>query len=263
MNFTLSEIEHHYGPRIHILADPCMLSWLSRLCSPQTFQPGINALVEFLYTGLLKTVINQEFPRQNVRIPTRMTSLHPEALYEGEVLDITQKVVSVNLARAGTYPSHICYNLLNNVMDPQRIRQDHILASRTTDATDHVTGTHLGGHKIGGDVKDAIVLFPDPMGATGHTLVSTLNHYKKIVGGGARQYIALHLIVTPEYLRYVQIHHPDLIVYAVRVDRGLSPANVLSSTPGQHWDKERGLNDKHYIVPGGGGFGEIMNNSFV
>jgi len=33
--------------------------------------------------------------------------------------------------------------------------------------------------------------------------------------------------------------------------------------PGTHWDRERGLDDKQYIVPGGGGFGEIMNNAYV
>ena len=37
--------------------------------------------------------------------------------------------------------------------------------------------------------------------------------------------------------------HPDLVIYAVRVDRGLSPADVLRSVPGTHWAKERGLNE--------------------
>ena len=31
----------------------------------------------------------------------------------------------------------------------------------------------------------------------------------------------------------------------------------------KRWEKERGLDDKQYIVPGGGGFGEIMNNAYV
>lgn len=263
MNYRLSEIEHRYGANVHILADPCMSSWLARLCAPETYQPQINSLVEYLYTALLQTVMNAEFPQRKVRLPTRMTATHPEAPLEAEILDIEQRVVSVNLARAGTYPSHICYHLLNNVMNPQVIRQDHILASRTTDAQDKVTGTALGGAKIGGDVQDSIVLFPDPMGATGNTLVSSLNHYKNEVGGQARKYLALHLIVTPEYLRNVLTAHPDLVIYAVRLDRGLSPKNVLQTVPGTHWDQERGLNEKHYIVPGGGGFGEIMNNSFV
>ena len=46
--------------------------------------------------------------------------------------------------------------------------------------------------------------------------------------------------------------HPEVIVYALRLDRGLSPADVLQ-TPGERWTEERGLTDKHYIVPGGGG----------
>ena len=99
------------------------------------------------------------------------------------------------------------------------------------------------------------------MGATGGTLVEALDLFKK--HGKARKYIALHCIVTPEYLRKIQSRHPDLLVYAIRLDRGLSSPEVLNSVPGTHWDQERGLNDKHYIVPGGGGFGEIMNNAYV
>jgi hypothetical protein len=52
-------------------------------------------------------------------------------------------------------------------------------------------------------------------------------------------------------------------VYALRLDRGLSPAHVLDTVPGTLWDEERGLDDHCYIVPGGGGLGEVLNNSFV
>ena len=93
------------------------------------------------------------------------------------------------------------------------------------------------------------------------TLVEAVDLYKQ--RGRARKYIALHCIVTPEYLKKIQARHPDLTVYAVRLDRGLSPADVLATTPGSLWDRERGLNEKHYIVPGGGGFGEILNNAYV
>jgi hypothetical protein len=51
-------------------------------------------------------------------------------------------------------------------------------------------------------------------------------------------------------------------VYAVRVDRGLSARRVLASIAGEHWDRERGLNDRQYIVPGAGGFGELLSGSF-
>lgn len=263
MNYRLSEIEHHYGKNVHLLADPVMNSWLARLCSPNTFQPQINWLVELLYTRLLHTVLNAEFPQKRLRTATRMTATHPEAPLETDALNPDQRAISVNLARAGTYPSHVCYDLLNNVLDPQLVRQDHILASRLTGEDHKVTGTSLGGAKIGGDVENAYVLFPDPMGATGGTIVSAISHYKTVVGGVAAKYLALHMIVTPEYLKKVLSAHPDLVVYAVRLDRGLSPEQVLKTAPGKHWDEERGLNERHYIVPGGGGFGEILNNSFV
>jgi uracil phosphoribosyltransferase len=263
--FVRSELEHKYGNNVHILQDPCMSSWLARLCGPSTFQPQINTLVQYLYTSLLQNVMNAEFPTERCTLATRMTAAHPEAPLQTEMFLQTQRVVTVNLARAGTFPSHICFDLLNNIMNPQLMRQDHILASRMTDDHDKVTGTAMGGAKIGGDVDGAIVLFPDPMGATGNTLISMVDHYKKVVSknGQAAKYIALHLIVTPEYLKNVQEKHPDLLVYAVRVDRGLSTEKALTSAPGTFWDEERGLNEKHYIVPGGGGFGEIMNNSFV
>lgn len=263
MRYQLSSVEHCYGPGIHILSDPVLETWLARLCSPTVFQPQINQLVEFLYTSLVRVVLNQEFPRRHVRMPTRMTVAHPDIPYVGDVLDSEQRSVTVNLARAGTWPSHICYTTLNQVLNPANIRQDHILASRLTDADHQVTGTHIGGTKIGGDVKNAIVLFPDPMGATGNTLISTVRHYQTEIAGPARKYVALHLIVTPEYLKNVRAAIPDLIVYAVRLDRGLSSTRALTAIPGTFWDEERGLNENQYIVPGGGGFGEIMNNAFV
>jgi hypothetical protein len=52
-------------------------------------------------------------------------------------------------------------------------------------------------------------------------------------------------------------------VYALRLDRGLSPPAVLRTEPGTHWAEERGLNDIHYIVPGAGGVGEILNNAWI
>jgi uracil phosphoribosyltransferase len=148
-------------------------------------------------------------------------------------------------------------------MNPKRVRQDHISIGRTTDEQEKVTGSKVSGHKIGGSVDGSIVLFPDPMGATGGTIAEAIDLYKQ--RGKALKYIALHCIITPEYLKTIQARHPDLVVYAVRLDRGLSPAKVLETdaVPGTYWDQERGLNDKHYIVPGGGGFGEIMNNAYV
>ena len=68
-------------------------------------------------------------------------------------------------------------------------------------------------------------------------------------------------MVTPEYLHRVTVDHPDVIIYALRLDRGASAEKILHELPGRFWAEESGLTDKHYIVPGGGGFGEIINNS--
>ena len=83
-----------------------------------------------------------------------------------------------------------------------------------------------------------------------------------MVPGDARKFIAVNLIVTPEYLKNLHNVHPDVVVYALRLDRGASSEKVLAQKPGTSWNEESGLTDKQYIIPGGGGFGEIMNNAF-
>ncbi len=256
-------IEHHYGPRVHILNNPFLHTLLAQLCLPQTFQPEIDRLVELLYTHLISIVVNKEFEKENLNLPTRMTAAHPLQRVTGPGISRNQQAVCVNLARAGTFPSHICYQFLHFALPYQNIRQDHIFASRLTGDKNQVTGTELGGTKIGGDVKDRYVIFPDPMGATGNTLVSAIEYYKQKIEGPARKFLALHLIVTPEYLKRVLLAHPDAEIYCIRLDRGLSSEAVLKAAPGKYWDQEKGLNEKDYILPGGGGFGEIMNNSFV
>lgn len=260
----LSEREHHYGANVHLLDDPALFTYLATLCEPATKQPAFNALIRILYEGLARTVIAHEFARKPGRVATRMVAKHPEALFTAELIDRQQPAVCVDLARAGIYPSQLCFEALNYLLDPDVVRQDHLLMSRQTDDKHQVTGAASGGAKIGGTVEDAIVLIPDPMGATGSTMMQVLDLYKsQYQGAKARKFVAMHLIVTPEYLRNVQKRHSDLVIYALRLDRGLSPPEILSTRPGEKWDQERGLNGEQYIVPGGGGFGELFNNAYV
>ncbi|MEI8254618.1 MAG: hypothetical protein WCJ30_03005, partial [Deltaproteobacteria bacterium] len=39
--------------------------------------------------------------------------------------------------------------------------------------------------------------------------------------------------------------------------------DVLATVPGTHPDRERGLDDRQYIVPGAGGLGELLNNAWI
>ncbi|HUR28286.1 MAG TPA: uracil phosphoribosyltransferase, partial [Planctomycetota bacterium] len=107
----------------------------------------------------------------------------------------------------------------------------------------------------------AILLLPDPMGATGSTTIRAVRHYLDHHGRPAR-IVAMPMIATPEYLRAVRGSIDNLVVYTARLDRGLSPEDVLDTLPGTRWSEERGLNDRGYIVPGAGGMGEVLNNAW-
>lgn len=256
------ELQHAYGDNVHILADPFLLTHLAFLCTKGTQQPAINNVVRDLYRYLIKAVLNGEFPRIVRRFETRMSALTPLGVWTGEVIDPNVRAVTVNIMRAGTLPSQECFDFLNKTLNPDGVRQDHVVMARVTDANERVTGSRFGDSKIGGAIDDAIVLFPDPMGATGSSLAEAIHYYKNRVPGSARKFVTVNLIVTPEYLRRMRDEHPDVVIYAVRLDRGASPLDVLATMPGLRWDEESGLTDKQYIVPGGGGFGEIMNNAY-
>src|SRR3954447_25737508 len=87
MEYRLSEMEHRYGPNVHLLSDPFLLSHLARLCAEETAQPVINELVTTIYSSLLTIVVNHEFPQKQARIPTRMATSHKEAVFQGPLID--------------------------------------------------------------------------------------------------------------------------------------------------------------------------------
>ena len=262
-HYKPSEIAHKYGPNVHLLDDPLALTQLARLCARETVQPQVGRLVRVLYERLSEVVLAAEFPRARLDVPTRMVVHAPEAVYRGVGIAPATKAVTVGIARAGTMPSQVVYELLNEVLDPQGVRQDHLFMSRATDAAGRVVGATWHDAKIGRDVEGRILLFPDPMGATGSSMISAITHYRTKLDGVPLRCITMHLIVTPEYVKNVLAAHPETIIYALRLDRGLSPPEVLSTVPGTRWDEERGLDEHQYIVPGAGGVGEILNNAWV
>jgi len=256
--FRASEIEHRYGPDVHLLDDPLALSLLAELSDERTGQPAVTRILRRLYDQLVRTALAAELPRAIVRVTTRM-----KANFQGIGVDRTTSAVTVAIARAGTVPSQVCFDLLTEILDPAGVRQDHVFMARQTDETGRVTGAGLQDSKIGGDVGSRIVLFPDPMGATGSSLCRALSHYRDAVAGTPLARISLNLIVTPEFVQRVTAEHPGVRIWALRIDRGLSPPDVLASMPGAFPERERGLDDHQYIVPGAGGLGEVLNNAWV
>lgn len=256
------ELVHHYGERVHILDNVYLLSALARLSSPSVAHRDLMALLRSVYQTLLMTACGRELPRVEASVPSRMAATHPErGIYRGPVFDPNVEIVVVDIIRAGIVPSQVCFELLTTVLSEKNLRLDHLNMARQSDASGHVTGVDLSGSKIGGRVDGSVMVLPDPMGATGKTTVRALEHYHKQYGKPAK-IVALPMIATPEYLRNVLEAYDNLVVYTARLDRGMSDPEVLATMPGTHWDRERGLDEKSYIVPGAGGMGEVINNSW-
>lgn len=255
-------IEHAYGPRVHLHGDPWSLSALARVGSADVTQTELLALVRSLYRGLAQRVFGSELPQIDGEVPTRMAEHHPaEGVYRGPLLDPASPVVVIDIIRGGIVPSQVCFETLAEVQPVESLRLDHLNMARTSDDEGRVSGVDLTGSKIGGSIAGATLVIPDPMGATGSTIVRAVEHLRESWGEPARV-LVLPLILTPEFLRRVLDELPQAIVHGVRLDRGLSPADVLEATPGARWAEERGLNDAGYIVPGAGGVGEVLNNSW-
>ena len=257
------ELVHRYGDRVHILSDPYHLALLTKLSAAETFQPEVNHLVATLYRHLIAQVVARELPVVPVVRETRMIEHTPYGVFRGDIVDVKTKAVCVDVARAGMLPAQVCFDALNHVLEPAGVRQDHLIMNRVTDDEGKVVGARIFGDKTGGSVEGRYLLFPDPMGATGSSLVKAISFYRDEAGGDPSRIITLNLIITPEFVRTLHAAFPKAIIYAYRIDRGLSPPDVLASIPGTYPDREVGLNDHQYIVPGAGGLGEVINNVFV
>ncbi|MBI2027542.1 MAG: uracil phosphoribosyltransferase [Deltaproteobacteria bacterium] len=261
--YKLHEIEHKYGSHVHILNEPYLSRILATFCEASTKQPLVSNLVKILYSHLLLFLIGMEFPQKKTSIKTRMSPTHKEAEFEAHLIDNDVPVVTCAIARAGILPSQVCFETLNSFFNAEKIRQDYVYLARSVNDKQEVIGTNTSGHKIGGSIQDAYILIPDPMGATGGTAAKAINLYKNEAQGTPAKIILVHLIITPEYLKHVTRHFPHVSIYALRLDRGLSSQRALQSHPGEYWEEEKGLNAQDYIVPGAGGIGEVLNNSYV
>lgn len=262
MTGSALEIEHRYGPRVHWLGDPFTASLLARIGSPAERPPGLLALVRTFYSRMLVDVASREFPAIDTAVETRMRAYTELGVWRGRALDDRSNVAIANVMRAGNLPSLACYELLTSILDPSRIRIDHFYFARRTDAKGQVVGVDSAGSKVGGSIEGSMVLVPDPMGATGGTTLEVLKAYRSRECGTPKRVIAMHLIVTPEYIRRVLSETDDVVIYTGRVDRGMTDPALMSTVPGTHLDRESGLNEVQYIVPGAGGVGEVLNNAY-
>ncbi|MCB9919060.1 MAG: uracil phosphoribosyltransferase [Planctomycetes bacterium] len=259
----MNERAHGYGTDIHILDDPFLTSLLARVGHPSTTTPMLRDLLRLVYGRLIGATLAIEFPLHFDSVETRMAKVHEAGTWSGELLDPTTEVVIACIVRAGVLPAEVCYEALSHVIAPDRIRIDYLSMSRRVDDDGKVIGTDDSGLKIGGTIRDKILLVPDPMGATGGTIERVLELYDELDLGPAAKAIALPMIATPEFCKRLSGSRPELVVWTGRLDRGLSSERALAANPGTYPDEESGLTAEHYIVPGAGGIGELLTNSWV
>ncbi len=256
------EIKHYYGKNVHLLDHPVLLSLLVKIGHPDTQPPELNDLLRLAYQIFAQEVICRELPTVKKTIPTRMRGQTRHGYYRGPILDPQTRVVVAAVARAGLIPAETCFELLSTLLNPSSVRLDYLSMSRLSDRSGRVIGVRMNESKIGGTIDRRILIVPDPMGATGSTMVDLLSYYRKNFGR-PQKILLLSLIATSEFIGKIQGHFPNAVIYAARLDRGLSSRKVLSSVPGKYRSLEKGLNENQYIVPGAGGMGEALTNSWV
>src|SRR5687768_18373171 len=82
-DYRLPELEHRYGPNVHLLSDPVLLTQLSKLCQATTIQPDITWLVRDMYETMVRMVIARELPRTRAEVRTRMFNATPNGVWAG------------------------------------------------------------------------------------------------------------------------------------------------------------------------------------
>lgn len=222
-----------------ILNTPYNLSLLADLGRPSTVQPRISHLIKALYENIFSMVLDGELEKEFIEAKTRIGLEGDKGVWKGEVFKKDQKVVVADVIRAGIQPSDQLYLKLTDLLNPAKVRQDHIMAQRIL-AEEGVDGSELSGSKIGGSIENSIVFIPDPMGATGGSMKEVIDFYVKNYGT-PKKFVIVNLVITPEYLTKMENINVPISVYAARLDPGLTK------------------ND--YIYPGLGGVGEMINNT--
>ncbi len=254
---------HGYGPRVHILEDAWSAAATAKLSSPECTHTELVQVVRALTTRLATTAFGRELPVVERAVTTRMAEKHGAlGTWRGGAVDPAAQVVVLDVIRGGIIPSQTCFELLSLVHPIEHLRLDHLNMQRVAGDDGRVDRVELTGSKVGGSIEGSTLVIPDPMGATGGTILRALEHLKAAHGMPSRL-ILIPLICTPEFLRAVLTLDVDLSVYTARVDRGMSDRDVLASPLGARWAEERGLDDEDYIVPGAGGVGEVLNHSWA
>ncbi len=145
-------------------------------------------------------------------------------LQEAEAAFVEREVVAIPVLRAGL-------GLLGPVLELlPRVSVGYIGLER-----DEETAVARIYYRKLPPLRGKVPLLLDPMLATGGSAVQALDLIREAGGEGTRM---VCVVAAPEGVRRVEAHHPQVTVYTAALDRG--------------------LNDRAFIVPGLGDFGDRL-----
>lgn len=236
----MSEITGNENERnVHISRNALVWTWLAHFCTKGTPRRDLFVLMRHIYWDLFGWVVAAEFPKAELVSNTNM-----DATLRGLGIKTEVPVTIVDVIRAGMRPSAICHEILleSGVIDESLVHEHHITAARIAGEHGEVVGVEVDYAKADEPVRPgSIVIFPDPMLATGTTLCEIISRYKERFPGCVTKFVVVNMIATPFGVKKIHSVHPEVVIYAGRMDQELT--------------------DKGYIVPGAGGVGELLTGT--
>jgi uracil phosphoribosyltransferase len=203
--------------KVYIVKHPLVQDKLTRLRDVKTESRDFRALLKEL-SALMAFEVTRDLSTKNVQVKTPLDIKAP-----GVKIDHSQLVL-IPILRAGI-------GMVDGVLEviPQA-RVGHIGIYREPETLEAIN--YYKKLPVNID-KCQMVLLIDPMLATGHTMVATLDICKKL---GAKDLRVMCLVAAPEGINEVRKFYKDIPIYTAAID-------------------ER-LNDHGYILPGLGDAGD-------
>ena len=124
---SYGELEHRYGPRVHILDNPLLATALVHLADPKVSHAGLMGHLRMIYRALCVHACGCELPTTEAQAPTRMAERHPDAgIWCGTALDPTHEVVVCDIVHSELAPAFAAETGLRVALDKMGVSFESI-----------------------------------------------------------------------------------------------------------------------------------------
>ncbi len=204
--------------KVTVVKHPLIQDKLTMMRDIKTQSKDFRALLKELATLMVFEVTrNLKVKNVNVKTPLNIKA-------KGVKID-QSGIVLVPILRAGI-------GMVDGVLDVlPRARVGHIGMYREPDTLEAVEYYHKLPESIG---QSRLVLLIDPMLATGHTMVETLDTCQR---EGAKNMKVMCLVASPEGIEEVRKHHPRVEIFTAAVDERLDEHGYILPGLGDAGDR--------------------------